>query len=266
MTADRISCAIERLTPDGRTAVASRELPVEMAMAIEINGIGYAVMMATPCDLGDYAAGFLLSEQLIDTPAAIAALDCACVTAPSGTPAMLLRLTVPGLDPERLLSRVRNRAGESSCGHCGIESLDQALPMLPQLPDSAPPEPAAIFTALASLRDHQPLNSATGGAHAAACCDASGAIRLVREDVGRHNAFDKLIGAMAIAGIDDDRGFVLLSSRCSYELVEKAVRARIACLVTISTATSLAVDRARQAGLNLIILARSDAVLAVPKD
>ena len=121
--------------------------------------------------------------------------------------------------------------------------------------------PAAVFAALAAMRGHQPSNAATGAAHAAMLCDADGAIRLAREDVGRHNAFDKLIGAMARAGIGWDGGFALLSSRCSYELVEKAALARCPMLVTVSAATDLALARARAAGLTLVHLARDDAVL-----
>ena len=121
---------------------------------------------------------------------------------------------------------------------------------------------AAIFRALAALGDHQPLNAATGAAHAAAWVGADGTIRLVREDVGRHNAFDKLVGAMMRAGAGWDGGFALLSSRCSYELVEKAALADCPLLVTISAPTRLAADRAAEAGLPLVVLARSDALLA----
>ncbi|KTT62565.1 formate dehydrogenase accessory sulfurtransferase FdhD, partial [Sphingomonas endophytica] len=119
----------------------------------------------------------------------------------------------------------------------------------------------AACAALAAMRDHQPLNRATGAAHAAMVCDADGRVRLAREDVGRHNAFDKLIGAMARQGLDWDGGFALLSSRCSYELVEKAALAGCPMLVTVSAATSLALERAASAGLTLVSLARDDAVL-----
>ena len=115
---------------------------------------------------------------------------------------------------------------------------------------------------MAALADHQPLNRETGSAHVAAACAADGAIRLAREDVGRHNAFDKLVGAMLRAGLEWEGGFALLSSRCSYELVEKAVLARCPLLATISAPTSLAVERAAAAGLPLRVLLRSDAVLA----
>ncbi len=119
----------------------------------------------------------------------------------------------------------------------------------------------AIFRAHANLRDCQPLNSATGAAHAAAACAADGSIRLVREDVGRHNAFDKLIGAMARQSLGWEGGFALISSRCSYEMVEKAVLSNCPMLAAISAPTALALDRAQQAGLKLISLARADSFL-----
>jgi FdhD protein len=161
-----------------------------------------------------------------------------------------------------VIERVRHRVSESSCGLCGIENLEQALRPLPRLTSAGEVEPAAIFRALEQLRAHQPLNAATGAVHAAALCAADGTIRAAREDVGRHNAFDKLIGAMLRDGLAWDGGFALLSARCSYELVEKAVLAECPLLVTVSMATSLAVERAEEAGLRLIALARSDAMLA----
>ena len=126
-----------------------------------------------------------------------------------------------------------------------------------------PLDPQAIFTALAGLRTYQPLSGRTGAAHVAAFCRRNGAIVEAREDVGRHNAMDKLVGALAAAGHDAHEGFMLSSARCSYEIVEKAVRAGANTLVTISLPTSMAVDRARTAGLSLWCLARDDSVLRV---
>ena len=129
------------------------------------------------------------------------------------------------------------------------------------LPPSPAPADAALFRALAAMRDHQPLNRATGAVHAALACAADGTVRLAREDVGRHNAFDKLIGAMARERLSWDGGFALLSSRLSFELVEKAVLAGCPTLAAISAPTALAVTRAAAAGLRLVALARPDAVL-----
>jgi FdhD protein len=150
---------------------------------------------------------------------------------------------------------------ESACGLCGVENLHQALRPLPRVTATATASEAAIFAALAALPALQPLNAATGAAHAAALCDADGGVRLVREDIGRHCAFDKLIGAMFRAGIGWQGGFAVLTSRCSYELVEKAALANCPMLVTLSLATTLAIERAQEAGIRLIVLARPDAAL-----
>ena len=247
-----------RLQPDGSTVPVARPLAVEMPIAIEIDGIGYAVMMATPDAIDDFATGFCLSERLIDTAAQLVAVE------PHATVrGLLVRLFLAPEVRDRARHRVRHRVSESSCGLCGIENLEQALRPLPLVtPAAAPVLAGAIFAALGRLREHQPLGRETGAVHAAARCDPDGTITLVREDVGRHNAFDKLIGAMRRDGTDWDGGFALLSARCSYELVEKAVLADCPLLVTVSMATSLAVARAGEAGLRLIALARSDAMLA----
>ena len=213
-------------------------------------------MMATPADLADFAYGFCLSERLIDTAGEVIDVD----THPAEH-GMILRVTLVPERQERVLERVRHRVSESSCGLCGIENLEQALRPLGQVTSTAQADDAAIFRALADLRAHQPLNAATGAVHAAAACAADGRIRLAREDVGRHNAFDKLIGAMLGAGQGWDGGFALLSARCSYELVEKAVLCGCPMLVTVSAPTSLALERAAAAGLRLVTLARADAAL-----
>jgi FdhD protein len=246
----------ERLAPKGGGEAVDRLVPVEQPVAIEVNGLGYAVMMATPADLEDFAFGFAHAERLIDRAEDIVDVDTH--ETEGGT---ILRITVAEALAERVVGRVRHRTSESSCGLCGIENLEQALRPLPALCEAPLPERAAIFAALAELRSHQPLNQATGAVHAAALCGPDGTIRLGREDVGRHNAFDKLIGAMLREGAKWDGGFALLSARCSFELVEKAVLAGCSTLVTISAPTSLALDRAKVAGLNLVVLARPDAVL-----
>jgi FdhD protein len=251
-----VAAPFTRLTPDaGRTAI-SRDLAVETPIAVEINGLGYAVMMATPSDLVDFAYGFCLSERLIDAPA-----DLIDVDTHDAEQGVILRITLVPDRQERVIERVRHRISESSCGLCGIENLEQALRPLPRLAAPVAVADAAIFRAIGELRAHQPLNAATGAVHAAALCAADGAIRLAREDVGRHNAFDKLIGAKLRGGLAWDGGFALLSARCSYELVEKAVLAGCPMLVTVSAPTSLAVTRAAEAGLRLVALARADAAL-----
>ncbi|MDB5684325.1 MAG: formate dehydrogenase family accessory protein FdhD [Sphingomonas bacterium] len=250
------AAAFTRLTPDGGRSAIDRPVAVETPIAVEINGLGYAVMMATPADLTDFAYGFCRSERLIDSVGDV--IDVDTHDAEQG---VILRVTLVPARQERVVERVRHRISESSCGLCGIENLEQALRPLGRIAGATRAEDAAIFRALAALRAHQPLNAATGAVHAAAACSADGAILLAREDVGRHNAFDKLIGAMLRAGTEWDGGFALLSARCSYELVEKAVLADCPMLVTVSAPTSLAIARAAAAGLRLVALARSDAAL-----
>jgi FdhD protein len=252
-----ITARFDRLTPGGGAEEIRRVLAVEAPIAIEINGLGYAVMMATPADLGDFARGFCRSERLIDAAADI--LDIDVHDTGNG---LILRVTVIPERLDRVVERVRHRVSESSCGLCGIENLEQALRPLPRVTATTRADDAALFRALEALRAHQPLNRETGAVHAAALCAADGTIRLAREDVGRHNAFDKLLGAMLGDGLGWDGGFALLSARCSYELVEKAVIANCPMLATVSAPTSLAVARAAEAGLRLIALARPDAALA----
>lgn len=243
---------------DGTSAPAERAWVPEAPVALEFNGLSYAVMMATPADLTDFALGFALTEGLASSPADLTGLAVAEV--PAG---WIVRAQLAGLGVAQLTDRVRARVAESSCGLCGIENLEAVARPLPPVAPHEAIAPAAIFAALATLRDHQPLSRATGAAHAAALCDAAGTIVTVREDVGRHNALDKLVGALATAELSPAAGFVLSTARCSYEIVEKAVRAGATTLVTISLPTSLAVERARAAGLSLWSLARPDSVLQV---
>jgi len=247
-----------RVGADGERAASQRTVAAETPVAIGLLGIGYAVMMATPADLEDFAYGFALSERLIDSAA-----DVTRVEVREAERGILLGIElVPGRH-DRVFARVRHRVGDSSCGLCGIENLEQALRPLPPVPAPSAIAPEAIFRALEAIRAHQPLNSETGAVHAAALCDAGGEVLAAREDVGRHNAFDKLIGHCLRDGRDMGGGFVLLTARCSYELVEKAALAGVPMLVTISAPTSLAVERAKEAGLTLVALARSDSVLVM---
>lgn len=247
-----------RIGADGGRESIERPVAAEVPIAIEFNGIGYAVLMATPADLDDLVTGFALAERLVEGPGELLEIDTHATER-----GVIVRAMLAPDCAARVTDRVRHRVSESACGLCGIENLEQALRPLPRVTSASEASDAAIFAALSSLRDHQALNRETGGVHAAALVGSDGAIRLAREDVGRHNAFDKLIGAMARQGLGWDGGFALLSSRCSFELVEKAALANCPLLVTVSAPTTLAVERARAAGLRLIVLARSDAVLAV---
>jgi len=242
----------------GLSRPKQRAVASEVPVALEVNGFGFAVLMASGADIEDLACGFLLSDRVIDGSADIAAISCQ--PAEGG---VLVRITLAPHLTERVGERVRPRLSDSSCGLCGIENIEQVMRPLPPLPQTSQAQPAAIFRARAALGHHQPLNAATGAVHAAALADAEGNLRLVREDVGRHNALDKLIGAMRRQGLDWDGGFVLMTSRCSYELVEKAALAGCPMLATFSAPTGLAIDRARAAGLRLAVLARDDTFLEI---
>ncbi len=238
------------------SAGIERAVIVEAPIAIEYNGIGYAVMMATPIDLDDFAIGFSLSERLIERADQILAIN-----AHRAELGWILRVQLPRENAERVFTRARQRVSESSCGLCGMDNLEEVMRPLPPITAHIEIADAAIFQALSSLRMHQTLNAATGSAHAAAFCAPDGSILLTREDVGRHNALDKLIGALAKAGVDIGGGFVVLTARCSLELAQKAILANCPMLVTISAATDLAIDTAAKYGLRLISLARADVAL-----
>lgn len=249
--------AIE-ITRDGSRSEIDRVWVPEVPVALEFNGLAYAVMMATPLDLEDFAFGFALTEGLAKTPGDISGLAVAEVEK-----GWIVRATLTGLGVDQLTERVRTRVAESSCGLCGIENLDAVAKPLPKVAAHQAITTDAIFHALSQLRKHQKLGNATGAAHVAAFVTAKGIILNAREDVGRHNAMDKLIGAIRREGDSLAGGFILSSARCSYEIVEKAVRAEATTLATISLPTSMAVTRAKQAGLSLWSLARDDSVLLV---
>ena len=250
--------AVTRLSFEGsRHQAIDRIVPIEAPVAIEYNGIGYAVMMATPTDLDDFVIGFTVSEGLTSA----SELDKPEIIAVKG--GWIARLSLPVSAMPAVTLRARNRMSESGCGLCGIDSIAAVLAPLPNVTARIAVRDAAISAALEQLGEHQRLGRASGATHAAAFCLPDGAIQCVREDVGRHNAFDKLIGALARAVIDPASGFALLSARCSQELVEKAVRSGFPMLVTISAPTSFAVDRAKEAELALVALARTDSALVI---
>jgi FdhD protein len=250
--------ALDVVRSTGLRNAATRPLAIEAPMAIEYNGIGYAVMMGTPIDLEDFVIGFSLSERLITRREDILEIDI--LEAEQG---WVLRIQLGENHIQPVIERARQRVTESSCGLCGLENLEQVARPLPPITAPVWATGAALFAALGNLDGQQPLNAATGAAHGAAFCSHDGAVQLVREDVGRHNALDKLIGALAVRGIDPASGFFLLTARCSFELVEKTVIARCPLLVTISAPTSLAVERAKAHNLTLVSLARADAMLVM---
>ncbi|AVS63175.1 formate dehydrogenase accessory sulfurtransferase FdhD [Paracidovorax avenae] len=238
-------------------AVAS-EVPV----ALVFNGLSHAVMMATPSDLQAFALGFALSEGLIDTPADCRGIEVFARSGPqaggSGV-ACEVHLEIATRCFARLKERRRALAGRTGCGLCGIDSL-QALDLVPERirarPWAAALPAGVVLRAVAAMPALQVLNAAAGALHAAAWATPDGELTDLLEDVGRHNALDKLIGRLALQERSGEDGFVVMSSRASYELVRKCARLDIPLLATVSAPTSLAVDLAAQAGIALWGLCR----------
>lgn len=221
----------------------AEETPVE----IGFNGRAWTVMMATPSDLEDLAVGLALTEGVIADPAAIQ--DITARTWPEGI-TVDIAIDDTALDRDRIQRRTLD--GRTGCGLCGVESLADIHRPTARARGPEPVDDAAIATAFQSLPDHQALNAETRSVHAAAWCDLAGEIRAVREDVGRHNALDKLVGAVLRDAGPDASGFVILSSRCSFELVFKAARLGAACLASVSAPTGLALDLARELDLPIV--------------
>lgn len=233
-------------------------LAAEVPVSLCYNGVAHVVMMVSPSDLEDFAIGFSLSERILKNVSDIESLDVREVD--RGT---LIDLRVSEAANARVSARRRNLPGQASCGICGVIELEAALPDLPKIDARPTASLAAVKSAVASLREHQPLNAQTRSLHGAAFADSSGTIVLAREDIGRHNALDKLIGAAAREGVQLSEGFAVLSSRCSVELVQKVVIAGIPLMVTVSAPTTLAVELAEDAGLTLFCMAGESSVAII---
>lgn len=231
-------------------------LPEEVPVALHFNSVPYAVMMATPADLEDFAIGFALSEGLVTHASHVKNV----LVFPSGEGFTAdIAIAEENFLRERMVSR--SLEGRVGCGLCGIAEMADAIRMpggkLPRQPLS----PAAVHRAFDALPRFQPMNAINRTVHAAAWCASDGNILLAREDVGRHNALDKLIGGMARAGVSPANGFVLMSSRCSFELVQKCALAGISALATVSAPTALADRLARNAGLSLAALSKQGVMI-----
>ena len=247
---------VTQVTPDGSRQSVRRDWVGEAPVALEFNGLAYAVMLATPADLADFVRGFAITEGLASRSEEIG--EISIVETDKG---VIARANLADLGLEQLNERVRMRVAESSCGLCGVENLEVVTKPLPKVAPHVAPSHEAIFQALGTLPKLQKLNLATGAAHGAAFASSDGEIQVVREDVGRHNSIDKLVGAMMEAEVEPSSGFFISTARCSYEIVEKVVKAGGVALVTVSLPTSLAIERAREAGLSLYCLARDDSYL-----
>ncbi|MEI9989211.1 MAG: formate dehydrogenase accessory sulfurtransferase FdhD [Rhizomicrobium sp.] len=231
-----------------------RVLPQETPVAFTYGHQTHAVMLATPADLEDFAVGFSFTEQIIDDPIEIEELEI--VDLPNG---IELRMSLAGERAAEVEGRRRHMAGPAGCGLCGIESLEAATAPPPAVRAELQVETAEIFRALATLREHQPINDETRGVHAAGFWSPSShRFVAVREDVGRHNALDKLIGALLRADIAASDGFIVLTSRVSIELVQKTAKIGCPVLVAISVPTALALKTAEAANITLAAIARDD--------
>src|SRR5580693_6320589 len=239
---------------EGATGEAiSRPVPTETAVVLAYDSAPYVVVMASPADIEDLAVGFTVTERV----APFADIERVTVTlAAEGWLADVLLTKAAGA--RRALARRRTLESRSSCGLCGVQSLREAMRPIVAVGAGPVVRHAAIQAALASLEARQALGARTRATHAAAWADADGGLRLVREDVGRHNALDKLIGAALRAGLDPATAFVIVTSRCSYEMVEKTAAAGVSILAAISAPTDLAIQRAEAAGMTLVALARAD--------
>lgn len=232
------------------------QVPEEVPIAILFNSENYAVMMATPADLDDFAVGFALAEGIVAS-----AGDIRAVLKLPAAQGLALDISVDEAKLNRARMAKRSLEGRVGCGLCGIEDIKDAI----RMPGRPVPDvrllPAAVARAYLALPAHQPMSRVNRTVHAAAWCSVDGAILLSREDVGRHNALDKLIGALARTGTNLSDGFVLMSSRCSFELVQKCAIAGVGALATVSAPTALALSLAKQAHLKLAALAQSGVMI-----
>lgn len=236
---------VTRWRPTG-VEQAREELADEVPVAFVVNGEAFAVMLATPLDLEDFARGFCLTEGIVSTPQEFQGMEVE-----HEARGLSVYVSVPRERSAALAGRGKALAGRTGCGLCGETMIDNALRPVPAVASGVRFRAAALQAALLALPAGQQLNAITGAVHAAAFADAEGRIRLLREDVGRHNALDKLIGALLREGADPSQGFVLMSSRASYELVHKAAVAGIPMLAAVSAPTALAVETACAAGITL---------------
>lgn len=230
-----------------------RSVPEETPIAFTYNGTSYAVMMATPSDLNDFAVGFSMSEGVIASPADIASLDIVAHDA-----GVELRMWLAAAPASALSERRHRLAGPTGCGLCGVESLATAVPPIRPVTEGIALAPERIAAALSLLVSAQDLNGATRATHAAGFFVPGRGLLSVREDVGRHNALDKLIGDLVCRDVAGATGVVVVTSRVSVEIVQKTAVLGASIIVAISAPTALAIRSAERAGITLVAIARDD--------
>lgn len=237
------------LNADGHQTTLTWQLPEEVPVALQINSVPYTVMMATPANLTDFGVGFALAEGIVAKSDDIRGVLAMPVE--NGL-AVDIAVDEDALDAARMPRR--SIEGRSGCGLCGVESIADVVRVTKPVPQGERPKPAAILKAAAELQNLQPMNRLNHSVHGAAWVSLVGKVLLVREDVGRHNALDKLIGALFQSGTDLSTGFVLMTSRCSFELVQKMATVGIGALVSVSAPTALALEIAQKARMFLAAL------------
>ncbi|MDQ0346912.1 formate dehydrogenase accessory sulfurtransferase FdhD [Ancylobacter vacuolatus] len=245
------------VTPSGAT-VGERAIPEETPVAIVHNGSTYAVMMATPADLEDFGYGFSLTEGVIDSLADVQSIETLEFEDEAGVLGVEVRLWLDEARAGQMVARRRQIAGPTGCGLCGVESLELAVKPARTVADGARFSAAEISRAVASLPPAQLLNHQTRAVHAAAFWEPEAGLVAVREDVGRHNALDKLVGHLVREGHKAGGGVVLLTSRVSIEMVQKTAMLGASVLVAVSAPTALALRTAEKAGITLVAIARDD--------
>lgn len=236
----------------GLVSEGERAIPEEVPIAFSYGGSTHAVMMATPDDLEDFAVGFSLSEGIVQS-----AVEITCVETVEAGDGIDLQIVLQDANAEALTARRRQMAGPVGCGMCGIESIEQAMRVVPHLDaNDLRLSLEDIASAVCELQNQQALNRKTRAVHGAGFYLPGQGVVAVREDVGRHNALDKLVGAIALGGWQASKGAVVVTSRLSVEMVQKAAIAGSSILIAISAPTALAVRTAREAGMTLVAIAR----------
>ena len=244
--------AVQRWTR-GALTLTTDLVAEEMPVALVYHDVPHVVMLATPADLEDYAVGFTLSEGLVARADEIRGVEVI-----RGEASADVKISVAWERFTQLLQRRRNLAGRTGCGLCGAETAEDAIRECPPVPAGVTITAAELHETMTQLASRQPINARTGSVHAAAWVVPGRGIQVVREDVGRHNALDKTIGALARAEADFAAGYMLITSRASYEMVQKCATVGIALLVALSAPTAFAVRLAERSGLTLVAFARAD--------
>src|SRR3954469_11885046 len=245
--------ADRKIWRDGRLSEGTRLIPEETALALTYNGGTYAVMMGTPQNLRDFAIGFSLSEGIVHSADEIHSLDI--VELDDG---IELRMWLASPQAERVNERRRHIAGPTGCGICGVESIAEAVRPAAIVPKGRTFAPSEIMAAMASITLLQQLNIQTRAVHAAAFWTPAHGLVALREDVGRHNALDKLAGALVQERVSAKEGMILLTSRVSVEMVQKTATIGVPLMGAVSAPTALAVRTADAAGITLAAIARAD--------